>query len=1185
MRLDRLDLLAYGPFHERSLPLGPGFHLIYGPNEAGKSTTLRAVSSLLFGFPRSLEDNFRFDAADLLLGGEVVASDGRRLSFLRRRRGKGAFVDAQGSPLDPHALTPFTGGMDREEFERLFSLNGVRLREFALALLADGGGLGTGLVEAGAGIVGLRKRVEALSAEREELFTARGRTKVLNTLITRYGDLRKGARDRMLSPAEYRRIEAERSRLKGEVDRLRREQEEADREIRTGERILRILPKKARYRILMERLEALSSVPLLPQEAFDRRIRAESLLRAASEEVVRLDRSLADLHAKREASPVEESLTPLERELELLEGRRGAIAQSQSELPRRREEGERLRQEVARLMEGLGWGEDPSSLPDLLPSEARLKTIESLLEKKTGLDSLREESLRTLKRAENDLALLQQGMADLAAPPDLPPIEALHERAVRLLEKSPGLSRMEKAIEAEARRLSEKVQSLGCPSGEMSDLRAMRAPSESTVLDFDRRFGALFEREASLRQEIGALEKREREADATMRRLGDEGGVVSPSELQTIRDHRDRFFDLLVRRHVAGEKEQEAACREAFPPEAATPLERSRHVARAIGESDRAADALRSHAQEAAELSLLRREKGECARLREDLLGGLEAITREIAQLAGDWEALWPPGFVRIGGSGRPNPLPEALRSWQKSREALSLQEEKLISDRLLLEEARGEETEIRQEAAPLFSRLGLFPTEKKEQVSARLAAAPLSEIKARLEAVLAEGRERKKRQDTDANLLKERERSVRQEKEDLADHQKAIERWEKDFREDLGKAGFPEGIREAEARARIDSLRRLVQVEGDLRGLSDRIRKMEDDERLFSRTVGDLWKRAGLGGDPPGSLEGATLLIDRSRKNRDNMVRAHALDERLGELEKEKLRAEKSLRESQFLLGTLSRDAGASDPGDLPRIEERSREKAALERERTELETQILSEGEGEGLERILARTEGVDAEALRQKVAEAAERKSALVEAFERALSLQAAFNAQTEQRLEGLSVDLEQEAEGVLAVMSSHVTEYLRLAAMETVLRRAMELYRERTQGPLLQQGSRLFMAMTGGGYRGLQADFDDRGAPVLRAARPDGTSLDTESLSDGTLDALYLSLRLAAVLRHNAMAEPLPFLADDLFVNLDDGRSRLAFGVLGEVASSSQVLFFTHHRHMVDLAREVLPDCRIHDLQEP
>ncbi|MGC8530013.1 MAG: AAA family ATPase [Leptospirillia bacterium] len=1184
MRLDRLDLLAYGPFHHRTLTLGPGFHLIYGPNEAGKSTTLRAVSSLLFGFPRTLEDHFRFDAADLLIGGEVVAADGSRLSFLRKRRGKGAFVDGTGTPLDPQALSPFTGGMDREEFERLFSLNGVRLREFALSLLADGGGLGTGLVEAGAGIVGLRKRIEALSAEREELFTARGRTKILNTLLARYGDLRKAARDRMLSPAEYKRLEAERRRLKGEVDRLRREQAEVGQEIRTGETILRILPKKARYRALMERLESLSTVPLLPQEAFDRRIRAESDLRAASEEVIRLDKSMADLLEKKRLSPVEESLALLEKDLEPLEGRRGAIAQSQSELPRRREEREGYRLEIVHLMEGLGWTEDLSALPDRLPAEARLKTIESLLEKKTSLDSLLEETLRTLTRAENDLALLQKERDDLPPPPDLPPIEALYERVARLSERSPGLARMEKSIEAEARRLSENVQSLGCPSGEMRDLRAMRAPSDSTVQDFERRFGALFDRESSLRQEIEALEKRERELASKIRRLGGEGSVVSTSKLQEIRDHRDRVFDLLVRRHIAGETEQEELCRAAFPQKASTPLERARHVARAIGDSDRASDALRSHAQEAAEMSLLRREREDCARLREESLARLQAITGEIAPLAADWAALWSPGFVRIGGSGRPEPLPPALRSWQKSREALSLQEEKLVSDRLLLEEAREEEAEIRQEAAALFLRLGLFPAGRKNSGVDRLTAAPLSEIKARLEAVLMEGRELKKRHDSDANLLKERARSVLQKKEDLAEHRKAIDHWERDFREALRGGGFPEGIGETESRARIDALRRLAVVFEELRGLSDRIRKMEDDERVFSHTVHDLWMRAGLSGDPPGSLEGATRLIDLSRKNRDNMVRSKALDERIRELEKEKLRAEKSLRQSQSLLGTLSRDAGASDPEDLARIEEQSREKAALRKEQEDLEGQILSEGEGDSLETILARTEGVNAEALRRGVAEAQEKKSLLVEAFERALSEQAAFTVQTDQRLQGLSVDLEQEAEGVLASMSVRVTDYLRLTAMETVLRRAMDLYRERTQGPLLQEGSRLFETMTGGRYRGLQADFDDRGSPVLRAGRPDGTSLDTESLSDGTLDVLYLSLRLAAVRRHNALAEPLPFLADDLFVNLDDERSRLAFLVLGESAHASQVLFFTHHRHMVDLAREVLPDCQIHEIQE-
>ena len=61
MRLLRLDLKAVGPFTGVSLDLSAGthgLHLIYGPNEAGKTSTLRALSHLLLGFPlRTPDDN------------------------------------------------------------------------------------------------------------------------------------------------------------------------------------------------------------------------------------------------------------------------------------------------------------------------------------------------------------------------------------------------------------------------------------------------------------------------------------------------------------------------------------------------------------------------------------------------------------------------------------------------------------------------------------------------------------------------------------------------------------------------------------------------------------------------------------------------------------------------------------------------------------------------------------------------------------------------------------------------------------------------------------------------------------------------------------------------------------------------------------------------------------------------
>lgn len=55
---------------------------------------------------------------------------------------------------------------------------------------------------------------------------------------------------------------------------------------------------------------------------------------------------------------------------------------------------------------------------------------------------------------------------------------------------------------------------------------------------------------------------------------------------------------------------------------------------------------------------------------------------------------------------------------------------------------------------------------------------------------------------------------------------------------------------------------------------------------------------------------------------------------------------------------------------------------------------------------------------------------------------------------------------------------------------------------------------------------------------------------------------------------ARAVALPFVADDLFINFDVKRSAAGFEVLGQLAKRTQVLFYTHHQHLLDVARETL-----------
>ena len=58
------------------------------------------------------------------------------------------------------------------------------------------------------------------------------------------------------------------------------------------------------------------------------------------------------------------------------------------------------------------------------------------------------------------------------------------------------------------------------------------------------------------------------------------------------------------------------------------------------------------------------------------------------------------------------------------------------------------------------------------------------------------------------------------------------------------------------------------------------------------------------------------------------------------------------------------------------------------------------------------------------------------------------------------------------------------------------------------------------------------------------------------------------------------EPLPLVVDDLFITFDDARARAVLNVLGELAKRTQVIVFTHHRHLVELASEVFGERGLH-----
>jgi len=168
---------------------------------------------------------------------------------------------------------------------------------------------------------------------------------------------------------------------------------------------------------------------------------------------------------------------------------------------------------------------------------------------------------------------------------------------------------------------------------------------------------------------------------------------------------------------------------------------------------------------------------------------------------------------------------------------------------------------------------------------------------------------------------------------------------------------------------------------------------------------------------------------------------------------------------------------------------------------------------------------------------------------------------------------------DAETALAKVREIAERFARVRIASVVLGREIERYRQKNQGPILARASSLFGRLTLGSFSGLRADFDDKDQTVLLGVRGDGRAASVEAMSDGTRDQLYLALYLATLERFAKNGDPMPLIVDDVLIHFDDDRARAALEVLGELAEHTQVLFFTHHARLVELAREAIPGARL------
>ena len=165
-----------------------------------------------------------------------------------------------------------------------------------------------------------------------------------------------------------------------------------------------------------------------------------------------------------------------------------------------------------------------------------------------------------------------------------------------------------------------------------------------------------------------------------------------------------------------------------------------------------------------------------------------------------------------------------------------------------------------------------------------------------------------------------------------------------------------------------------------------------------------------------------------------------------------------------------------------------------------------------------------------------------------------------------------------------LEEHVIEYAASHLARVALDRAKERYRARNQESMLNRAGEFFKTLSDRAFVALDID-NEEGADVLIAVRAPGhpnPRVAVGGLSDGTRDQLFLALRLAGIEQHIRDREAVPLIIDDVLVSFDDSRAQATLKCLGELATKTQVLLFTHHRHLVDLAKAVHRSTVVHEL---
>ncbi|EAE6828302.1 hypothetical protein BHS35_05675 [Listeria monocytogenes] len=210
MRITSIDIIGYGKWSDAHFNNIANFQVFYGENEAGKSTIMAFIHSILFGFPTKQQSIPRMEPKNGgPYGGRLTLEDtplGKVI--IERLKGKATgdvrIYYGDGQTAGEEKLPEIIGEIDRNTYEAIFSfdIHGLqnihqwKKKEFERYLLATGT----------TGSDALLKAAEALQKKLDSLYKPSGRNPLINQQLKKVKEAQQAFQNAKKQNAQYEQL-------------------------------------------------------------------------------------------------------------------------------------------------------------------------------------------------------------------------------------------------------------------------------------------------------------------------------------------------------------------------------------------------------------------------------------------------------------------------------------------------------------------------------------------------------------------------------------------------------------------------------------------------------------------------------------------------------------------------------------------------------------------------------------------------------------------------------------------------------------------------------------------------------------------------------------------------------------------------------------------------------------------